>query len=132
MSVLLSKVRSSGLIEHSTVYSNSLTKTVIGNKYFLDDCFNEVIFRLENWISHGTGWNVDNILSQYLNISSYKPLSGSTYCELPKGLKNSMKGLINIQNNDNKCFLWCHVRYLNCEGKNLWRISEKDKDTAKN
>ena len=24
-------------------------------------------------------------------------------------------------------FLWCHVRYLNCEGKNLWRTSGKDK-----
>ena len=22
-----------------------------------------------------------------------------------------------------KCFLWCHVRYLNVKGKNLWRIS---------
>ena len=39
-----------------------------------------------------------------MNISSYRPLSGSTYCELPKELKNSMEGLINIQNNDNKCF----------------------------
>ena len=32
--VLLSKVKSSGLIEYSPVYFNSLTKTVIGNKYF--------------------------------------------------------------------------------------------------
>ena len=24
-----------------------------------------------------------------------------------------MKGLINIKNNDNKCFLWCHIRHLN-------------------
>ena len=38
-----------------------------------------------------------------------------------------MKGLINIQNNDNKCFLWCHVKYLNCLGKDLWEISKKDK-----
>ena len=88
---------------------NSLTKTVIGNKYFLDQCFNEIIFKLENWISHGSGWNVEKIVHQYLNISSYLPLSGSTYYELPKELKNSRKGLINIQNNDNKCFLWCHV-----------------------
>ena len=49
--VLLSKIKSSDLIEYSTVYFNSLTKTVIG-KYFLDQCFNEIIFKLENWISH--------------------------------------------------------------------------------
>ena len=95
--VLLSKVKSSDLTEYSPVYFNSLTKTVIGNKYFLDQCFNEIIFRLEQWISHGSGWNVEEIVSQYLNISSYLPLSESTYCKLPKELKNSMKALINIQ-----------------------------------
>ena len=131
--VLLSKVKSSDPIEYSTVYFDSLTKTVIGegnalhSKYFLDKCFNEIIFRLENWISHGSGWIVEEI-----NVSSYKPLSGSTYCELPKELANSMKGLINIQNNDNKCFLWCHVRYLNCKGVILSRTTKEDKKIAKN
>ena len=128
---LLSKVINSGLTEYSTVYFNSLTKTVIGDDYFLDECFNEIIFRLGNWISHGLGWIVHDILSQYLNISSYLPLSGSTYVKLPKELSNPMKGLINIQNNDNKHFLWCHVRHLNCEGKNLWRIKKKDKEIGK-
>ena len=94
--VLLSKVKSSDFIEYSTIYINSLTKTVIGEKYFLNDCFNEIIFRLENWISHGSGWIVDSISNQYLNISSYKPLSGSTYCKLPRELCLPMKGLINI------------------------------------
>ena len=47
------------------------------------------------------------------NISIYCPLSGSTYIKLSRKLKNSMKGLINIKNNDNKCFLWCHIRHLN-------------------
>ena len=68
--VLLSKVKSSDFIEYSTVYLNSLTKAVIGEKYFLNECFNEIIFRLENWISYGSGWNVDSILNQYLNVSS--------------------------------------------------------------
>ena len=54
LDVLLSKVKSSDLIEYSTVYFNSLTKTVIGDNYFLEDCFQEIIFRLENWISHGS------------------------------------------------------------------------------
>ena len=42
-----------------------------------------------------------------------------------------MKGVINIQNDDNKCFLWCHVRYLNCNGKNLFRITKKCKEISK-
>ena len=58
--VLLSKTKSRDLIEYSTVYLNSLAKTVIGEgnalhfKYFFNECFNEIIFRLENCISHGS------------------------------------------------------------------------------
>ena len=72
------------------------------------------------------------LISQYLNLSSCRPLSGSTYCEVPKELSNSMKGLINIQNNDNICFLWCHVRHLNCKGVKLSRITKEDKAIAEN
>ena len=57
--VLLSKVKNSDLVEYAPVYFNSLTKTVIGDKFKLDQCFNEIIYRLENWISHGLGWIVE-------------------------------------------------------------------------
>ena len=63
--VLLSKVKSREYTAYKPVYFNSLTKTVIGDKYFLDECFNEIIFRLENWISHGSGWIVEEIVNQY-------------------------------------------------------------------
>ena len=46
--VLLSKVKKSGLIDYSPIYFNSLTKTVIGLKFWLDQYFNEIIYRLEN------------------------------------------------------------------------------------
>ena len=44
------------------------------------------------------------------------------------GFKNSKKCLINIKNNDNECFLWCHIRHLNLVEKNLQRITKKDKE----
>ena len=62
LSILLTKVKSSDLTEYSPVYFNSLTKTVIGNRYFISECFNEIIYKLEHWISHGSGWNVEEIL----------------------------------------------------------------------
>ena len=44
-----------------------------------------------------------------------------------------MKGLINIQNDDNKCFLWCHVRHLNLvDSVKLCRITKKDRVIAEN
>ena len=36
--------------------------------------------------------------------------------------------MINIQNEDNKCFLWDHIRHLNLIGKNPQRITKKDKE----
>ena len=57
-------------------------------------------------------------------------MSGSTYIKLPAELSHPMKGLINIKNNYNKCFLWCHVRYLNLNGVTLSRIRKKDRVIA--
>ena len=48
LNILLRKEKSSNEIEYRSVYFNSLTKTVIGNNYFLDDCFQEIIFKAEN------------------------------------------------------------------------------------
>ena len=63
-----------------------------------------------------------------MNISAYSPLVGSTYIELPDELKNSMKGLINIKNSDNKCFLRRHIRHLNLLQTHPERITKKDKE----
>ena len=43
-----------------------------------------------------------------------------------------MKGLINLKNNDNKCFKWCHIRFINPLNKNSERISKQDKEIPKN
>ena len=53
------------------------------------------------------------IHSQYINISTFRPLSGSSYIKLPTELKNPRKGLIKVKNNDQKYFLRCHIRHLN-------------------
>ena len=52
-------------------------------------------------------------LLNQLSHNTYIPLVGSSYLDLPIELKHPRKGLINIKNNDQKCFLWCHVRDIN-------------------
>ena len=42
-------------------------------------------------------------------------------------LRNLMKGLVNIKNNDNKYFLWCHIRHLNPLKIHSERITKRDK-----
>ena len=80
---------------------------------------------IDVWINNGSGWSVESIKSQYINISTYKPLAGSSYMDLPVELKSPTKGLINIKNNDQKCFLWCHVRHINPSKEHPERIKKK-------
>ena len=39
-----------------------------------------------------------------------------------------MTGLINIKNNDKKCFLSCHIRQLNLQKTHTERIIKEDKN----
>ena len=91
LAVLLSKIKSDSNIEYSPVYFNSTTKTVINNKYGLDQSFQEILYRIDEWINEGSGRIIDEIHNQYLNVSAYSPLIGSTYVKLPNDLKNSKK-----------------------------------------
>ena len=92
---------------------NSTRKTVINHKVSIENASQEILRRIDNCINKGSGWIIELIESQYINISTYRPLSGSSYVKLPAELRSSKKGLINIKNNDQKCFLWCHVRHIN-------------------
>ena len=51
---------------------------------------------------------------------------------MPIELKHPRKGLINIKNNDQKCFLWCHVRHINPVKEHPERIKIIDKKIACN
>ena len=79
LSILLSKVRFGGNIEYSPVYFNSTTKTVINDEFRLDQSFQEILYRIDNWINKGSGWIIEEIHNQYLNVSAYSPLIGNTY-----------------------------------------------------
>ena len=103
--VLLKKYKPNEEIEFTPVYFNSSTKTIINNRFKLEHAFQEILYRIDAWINKGSGWIIESIESQYINISTYRPLVGSSYIDLPIELKHSKKGLINIKNYDEKCFL---------------------------
>ena len=51
--------------------------------------------------------------------------------KLPVELRSQRKGLINIKNKDQKCFLWCHVRHINPSKKYLEIIRKTNKKLVK-
>ena len=70
---------------------NSSTNAIINRKYKLDQSFQETSYRIDAWINRGSGWIIELIESQYINISTYRPLVGSSYIDLPIELKHPKK-----------------------------------------
>ena len=120
--VLLKKYKHNGKIEFAPVCLNSFTKTVINRRSKSENYFQEMLSMIDFWINNGSGRTVESIKSQYINISTYRPLAGSFNMDLPVELRSPRKGLINIKNKDQKCFLWCHVRHINPSKKHRERI----------
>ena len=120
--------------EFTQPYFNSTTRIILNEldiQDFYDKAVEEILNRIARWISKGSGWVIERIINFYLNIVSYVPLKGRSYFPLPEELRNSRKGLINLQNDDNECFRWCHVRHLNPVQKNPQRLTQKDRAVAK-
>ena len=130
--VLLKKYKHNGEIQFKPVYFSSVTKTVTNHMFRLEKSFEEILYMIDVWINNGSGWIIELIESQYINISTYRPLSGSSYMDLPVELRSPKKGLINIKNKDEKCFLWCHVRHINLLNKHPERILKMTKKLLKN
>ena len=74
------------------------------------DEIEEEIQKVEN--AHGSGWVFVEVENLTLHTVIWDPLKASSYIKLPKELKNK-KAIINMENEDNKCFMWCVLRALN-------------------
>ena len=92
------------------------------------DEIEEEIQKVEN--AHGSGWVFVEVENLTLHTSIWDPLKASSYIKLPKELKNK-KAIINMQNEDNKCFMWCVLRALNPKDKNAERV-DKDLKSKEN
>ena len=97
--VLLKNYKLNGEIKFfAPIYFNSLSKTIINHRFRLENPFQEISYMIYVWINEWSGWIVELIESQYINISTDRPLLGRSYMNLPIKLRNPRKGLINIKN----------------------------------
>ena len=119
---------------YKKAFFNSKAKTVTKAsdiEHELSMSKQEILKTIEEWVSEGSGWTINHIDSHYINVTTYKPLHGSSYTELPTELRNPKKRLINIKNKDDKCFRWCHIRHLNHKLNTLRELRERTNDLLK-
>ena len=65
-------------------------------------------------------YRIDNYINEDI------PLPKICYVKLTAELRKPKKGLSNTKKNDQKCFLWCHVRHINPVKTNPERITRED------
>lgn len=75
----------------------------------LNDLYFKLISTFERKLSEfqhsESGWSLFSISHLEVNINKYSPLKGGSYIDLPYNIKKT-RSCLNIQNNDNYCFLW--------------------------
>ena len=96
-------------------YFRSCTQTVLTPTELTDkeihQALHKVMASLEKYIRESSGWMVKTVQRLQVHTIDYRPLAASTYIELPRTLKCS-RSLLNIKNEDNKCFLYCILAKL--------------------
>ena len=83
-----------------------------------------ILEKMATFQSGGSGWRLYSIIKLELHTTRYNPLRGETWIPLPKELANK-KSIINMQNKDNKCFLWCVLRALNPKDNHTERVDKE-------
>ena len=83
-----------------------------------------ILEKMATFQSEGSGWRLYSIIKLELHTTRYNPLRGETWIPLPKELANK-KAIINMQNKDNKCFLWCVLRALNPKDNHPERVDKE-------
>ena len=51
----------------------------------------EILKRIAEWLSEGSGWVIVEILNHFVNVVSYVPLRGNSYIPVPKNYKTQRK-----------------------------------------
>ena len=90
------------------------------------ELYNEMVEEIEEEIqkvknAEGSGWMFLKVEKLVLHITRWEPLNGSSYIPLDPYLANK-KALINMQNEDDKCFMWTVLRAIHPKDTNPQRI----------
>lgn len=115
------------IYEFRQAYFNSKRQIVLDLNYIrpsLDLAQQQIMRDIGVWVSEGSGWQIDSIDGHYDNVVAYKPSEKNSYIPLPVELQHHQKGFININNEDNECFRWCHVKHMNPQDIHPERIKK--------
>ena len=77
---------------------------------------------IEFYQQAGSGWYFKEVEKLEIHTVEFNPAKGSSYILLPQWISNK-KAIVNIKNKDEKCFLWCILRYLHPKERDEERLT---------
>ena len=117
------------VITHKAAFSSKPEVNLEGTD--VDDLYSTMVDRvletLATFQRNGSNWTFKSIICLEIHTVVYEPLKGNSYIPLPPKLAQK-KAIINMKNEDDKCFTWSVLRALNPKEENAVRI---DKDLKK-
>ena len=92
----------------------------------INKCVKRIIEDLEAFQQNGSGWYFKEVVQLEIHTVENGAMKGSSYIPLPDWISNK-KAIVNIENKDEKCFLWCILRYLYPREDNGNRLTDLKK-----
>ena len=86
----------------------------------------EILENIDIYQKKGSGWYFKEVVRLEIHIVEYKPIKGGSFIPLPEIIKKK-NAIINIKNEDDKCFLWSVLRYLHPKEIHGERLSDLKK-----
>ena len=126
---ILSKDKGVVGLKEDKAYFNSGTRINLEStnvKKLIDLNVKKIIEDLEVFQKNGSGWYFKEVVNLEIHTAEFNPMYGSSYIPLPDWI-SSKKAIVNIENKDEKCFLWCILRYLYPKERDEERLTDLKK-----
>ena len=128
----LKVVFSAGTDDSETIRShfNSTQREILGATDIVEElkaAFSQILLRIEEFLDNGSNWVVLEISHLDIHIARYQALrGGSTFVPLPPKLR-SKHAIINVQNKDDKCFMWSVLSAIHPVDRDAYRTSKYER-----
>ena len=113
-------------IEEDKTYFNTATHINIKSTdvdKLIQICIDAIDAKIEAYQEAGSAWYFKEVDKLEIHTVEYNPTKGSSYIPLPDWISNK-KAIVNIKNKDEKCFLWCILRYLHPRDRDEERLTD--------
>ena len=120
--------KETGFIHHKAYFQSGthINHEIQDVKVIMKEMINKILENLRAYQENGSAWYFKEVISLEIHLVENKPMKGGTYIPLPKFIQNK-NAIINIQNEDDKCFLWSILRYLHPKEIHAERITDLKK-----